>query len=465
MEKVYIYARISQDTEQDSHGVKSQLKQCEEWVHARGWEVSGTYVDNDISAYSGVERPQFEQLVRDMAAGDVAHLVVWHVDRLARRVADLQRIIDAALKGGVEIHTVKAGEIDISNASGELMALMLGAVAQFEARHLSERQLASRADRIKRGLWVGGKAPFGYRLKGKGVLEINESEAAFIREWCDQLLQGKTLFELVKRTKQAVKHDPENALNKIALQSLKSRVLNPTVAGLIRSKGEIVGKGNWEPIIPAEKFFELQTLLTDPARRTNQGVARMWQGSGVYRCGKCGDICRVKKARQKNRRTLYICKNDCVSVGQEDLDNLVNQVILGYLSREENRLEFAGSDKDNGEQARSLQRRREQLAQRKEELSRLFMRGGIDAAQLEAATEEFNKTAVRIEAELAEMKATSPVMNLLFGSSELAKGWERLGPDNRAAVIKELIEVTIHPANSTRRESVEQRVSIRRKGA
>lgn len=460
MSTAHIYARISLDSEGDEHGVTSQLQQCRAFAAERGWTVAGEYTDNDVSAYSGVERPQFEQLLKDMNAGRIRHLLIWHVDRLCRRVADLVRVIEAAKAGGVEIHSLKAGEIDLSNASGELMAHMLGAVAQFEARHLSERQVASQQDRARRGVWRGGRAPYGYRLKSKGVLEVDEAEAEWLRMWARQLQAGETLFSLVKRTKQAVANEQDSPLRALALSSLKSRLLNPAVAGLVKYKGEIIGKGDWPAIIPAEEWFALHALLTDPSRRKNQGTARKWQGSGVYRCGKCGSTCRTKMARQKTAKRLYICYNDCVSVSREDLDALVDTIIVGYFNKPENRLQVAKKDEKSGRRVAELDESRRELTRRKEQLAAMFMNGLVDEGQLKAATLEFNEKLARIELDMSAARSASPLVDLLMSEEDVQARWEVMPADNRAEIIDMLMTVTVMPAQRGRRESAAERTVI-----
>jgi site-specific DNA recombinase len=54
---VAIYARISQDRAGEGLGVKRQLKDRRAEAERRGWTVFEEYIDDDISAYSGKDRP------------------------------------------------------------------------------------------------------------------------------------------------------------------------------------------------------------------------------------------------------------------------------------------------------------------------------------------------------------------------------------------------------------------------
>lgn len=446
MSSAAIYARISDDKSADSHGVQSQAAQCRNYAGERGWTIEREYIDNDLSAYSGVARPEFEQLIKDMSAGRVPRLIIWHVDRLCRRVSDLARVLQAARDGGTDIHTIKAGDIDLGNASGELMAYMLGAVAQFEARHISERVSASHTDRVAAGKWRGaGRVPFGYDSAGGGMLKVNEGEAARLREWAQRILDGDTLLA-IKRSEAAKGH-------KLVTASIVNRLRNPNVAGLATYKGKITGPAVWPAILDEDTWRDVDAVLADPKRRTTQGGERKYQGSGIYRCSKCGG--RMKSASGthggkrggSNSGPSYCCR-ECYGIyrGLADVDALVDEVILGYLSKPENRLTVANAHADGGADVGELHAQRGRLMDRKARLSAMFAEGQIDDEQLVSGTKEIRAQLDKIEGKLDKARGDSPLMALTLDEGDLRQRWALLPPDKRAAIIDLLVTVTIHPA-------------------
>src|SRR4051812_25865756 len=58
-----IYARISSDVDGTRAGVERQLADCHKRAASLGWKVAAEYVDNDISAYSGKPRPDYERML------------------------------------------------------------------------------------------------------------------------------------------------------------------------------------------------------------------------------------------------------------------------------------------------------------------------------------------------------------------------------------------------------------------
>ncbi len=88
-QRVAVYCRISDDRRGLGLGVARQRQDCTELAGRKGWQVVATYVDNDVSAYSGKPRPQYAQLMQAVAAGGVDVIVAWDPDRLHRSPAEL----------------------------------------------------------------------------------------------------------------------------------------------------------------------------------------------------------------------------------------------------------------------------------------------------------------------------------------------------------------------------------------
>src|SRR5215218_7324681 len=91
-----IYARISRDRAGAGLGVDRQEADCRQLAERLGWKVVGVYVDNDISAYSGKRRPQYEEMLREIGAGRVKGVLAWHTDRLHRRATELEEFVTVA---------------------------------------------------------------------------------------------------------------------------------------------------------------------------------------------------------------------------------------------------------------------------------------------------------------------------------------------------------------------------------
>ncbi|MGH3676775.1 MAG: recombinase family protein, partial [Mycobacterium sp.] len=106
-----IYTRISDDQTGEALGVARQLDDCTALAERLGWDIVATYTDNDISAYNGKHRPDFDAMLDAMKRAEFGALICWHPDRLYRSMRDLERVIDIADERGVQLRTVTAGDL------------------------------------------------------------------------------------------------------------------------------------------------------------------------------------------------------------------------------------------------------------------------------------------------------------------------------------------------------------------
>lgn len=83
------------------------------------------------------QRDGLEKALRYVREGDT--LVVTKLDRLARSVPDLYKIVDILKEKKVNLQIITMG-IDTGTAAGKVMLTMMGAFAEFEREIMLERQ-------------------------------------------------------------------------------------------------------------------------------------------------------------------------------------------------------------------------------------------------------------------------------------------------------------------------------------
>ncbi|MDQ4130371.1 MAG: recombinase family protein, partial [Actinomycetota bacterium] len=168
-----IYARISQDRLGEALGVERQVELCEKLSSDKGWPVAQVYTDNDVSAYSGKKRLDYERMLKDLEAGLVDAVVCVDTDRLTRRPAELEAFIELADRLKVPLANV-SGDTDLSTSDGRFKARIMGAVARQESEKKSERLRRQREQLAHKGLPHPGRRSFGFE---EGRKEVRESEA------------------------------------------------------------------------------------------------------------------------------------------------------------------------------------------------------------------------------------------------------------------------------------------------
>lgn len=155
-----LYARLSV-TKEESVSIARQLQSCRRYAEARGWEAVGEFIDDGVSATAS--RPErrigWGAL---LAASDFDAVVIWKVDRLARRVLDFLHADEALQQRGAGLVAVE-DPIGMTSPQGRAFAVMLAVFGEMEAEAIRARVRAARAQLLKDGRWPGGGIPYGYR--------------------------------------------------------------------------------------------------------------------------------------------------------------------------------------------------------------------------------------------------------------------------------------------------------------
>ncbi|MFA0406152.1 recombinase family protein [Vibrio sp. 10N.222.52.C12] len=101
------------------------------------------------------QRPELERMIDVLREGDI--VVVQRLDRLGRSLKDLIELLDGFKEQGIKFISLNES-IDTTTAVGELAFHMIGAIAQFERRLISERTKAGLKAARARGRKGGRKA-------------------------------------------------------------------------------------------------------------------------------------------------------------------------------------------------------------------------------------------------------------------------------------------------------------------
>jgi site-specific DNA recombinase len=318
--RVVLYARISVSKE-ESVSVERQLAAGRKFAEARGWEVVGVFVDDGVSA--SASRPEDRKGWNALlAAADFDAVVIWKVDRLARRVLDFLHVDRVLQERGAALVAVE-DPIDMTTPMGRAFATILAVFGEMEAEATRARVRAARAHLLTEGRWPGGGIPYGYMSApnpdGAGrVLGKDPERVGWLGEIVAMALRGETVNAITRwLTAQGAplprRSRPGGAWNR---QTVDGLLRNPVLAGMsARNPGRarsgkradpfaVVSDASGEPVtdeslalITAAEFRQLQELLasrdspqsvkagqravTDPAGYGRRGrLRRTWRRRG-----------------------------------------------------------------------------------------------------------------------------------------------------------------------------------------
>jgi DNA invertase Pin-like site-specific DNA recombinase len=151
-------------------------------------QLEGVELDRvftDKASGKDAKRPQLERALEFLREGDV--LVVHSMDRLARNLDDLRKLVFELTSRGVSVQFLKeslafTGE---DSAMSKLLLSVMGAFAEFERSLIRERQREGIAIAKKKGVYKGRKpsldAVKAAQLKQKA--DAGENKAVLAREF------------------------------------------------------------------------------------------------------------------------------------------------------------------------------------------------------------------------------------------------------------------------------------------
>ena len=179
-----VYTRKSSEEglDMEFNSLDAQRESCQAYVasqKAEGWvAVNDRYDDGGFSG-GNLDRPALKRLLVDIEEGLVDIVVVYKIDRLSRSLMDFAKLVEVFDRKGVTFVSVTQS-FNTTTSMGRLTLNVLLSFAQFEREVIGERIRDKFAASRKKGMWMGGFVPLGYRVENR-KLHVEESEAATVR--------------------------------------------------------------------------------------------------------------------------------------------------------------------------------------------------------------------------------------------------------------------------------------------
>src|SRR5690349_10180541 len=179
-----IYTRKSSEEglEQEFNSLQAQREACEAFIESQrpeGWVCLRVAYDDGGFSGARMDRPALQRLLADLTAGRVDTIVVYKIDRLTRSLADFAKIVEILDARGASFVSVTQ-QFNTTTSMGRLTLNVLLSFAQFEREVIGERIRDKIAASKKKGMWMGGVPPLGYRAQDRKLV-IAEGEAEIVR--------------------------------------------------------------------------------------------------------------------------------------------------------------------------------------------------------------------------------------------------------------------------------------------
>lgn len=238
-----LYARQSIE-KKDSISVESQLEYCRYEAHG---EACIEYADRGFSG-KDTNRPGFENMMNDIRAGKIKRVIVYKLDRISRSILDFANMMEIFQKHRVEFVS-STEKFDTSTPIGRAMLNICIVFAQLERETIQKRVTDAYYSRCKRGFYMGGRIPYGYRLTNTVIDNIRTSMYEEVPAESEQL---KLIYSMYADTDNSL-GDIVRYLNEHRIKNLRGASWNTArISEILRNPVYV------EADIDVYRFFQSQ---------------------------------------------------------------------------------------------------------------------------------------------------------------------------------------------------------------
>jgi hypothetical protein len=304
----------------------------------------------------------------------------------------------------------------------------------------------------------GGTRWFGYE---EGAIAQRPSEVAVIRQMVDRYLAGESQRSLAQWLTDS--EVPTVKGGRWQSSTVRQILAAPRNAGLRIHRGEVVGPGNWEPIIDQATFAKVQARLADAAV-TRKRTPRTYPLSGLVRCGACNNTM-YSARRGEVRNYECVAGPDHGGCGRRKVvagpvEDLVRDAVLYRLDTPELAAALTGKAEDDTEAAKLS----DQLAADHEQLKELAAMWADKVITSREWTEARPRIEDRIgvtQRRLARMTRTDALAGIIGNGDDLRRRWTELTVPRQAAIIRAIVDqVVVGPGTPGARAFDPNRVEI-----
>ena len=267
-----------------------------------------------------MDRPALQDLLEDIEAGRVDVVIVYKIDRLTRSLMDFSRIVEVFDRHEVSFVSVTQ-QFNTTTSMGRLMLNVLLSFAQFEREVTSERIRDKIAASKKKGMWMGGPVPMGYRAQEKRLV-IEPTEADTVRQLFSLYIETGSVRRLkdeadklglvTPRRRYRNGHSGGRPFSRGHLYWL---LTNPVYAGQVQHQGK-TWPGQHESIIARHLWDKVQSQLSGQAQSHTRSGRKSLLAGLLF--DETGDRLTPSHAVKGGRRYRYYISHRLMDAGRRD---------------------------------------------------------------------------------------------------------------------------------------------------
>ncbi|MGW8969938.1 recombinase family protein [Streptomyces platensis] len=487
------YLRISSDRIGLEAGVDRRLEDAEDTRARLRWgPLAKIYRENDTSAFKKrkvikpdgsidwmVLRPEFRQLLADLANGVIDGVIFYDLDRLVRQPRDLEDLIDIVEYVKRPVTGATGGRMNLINDSDRHMARMMCVMALKSSEDTARRVARQHLSAAQNGI-AQGRIAYGWVRKGGHKGQLVPVEADVVVRIFQDFMSGESAYSIA-RTFNAEGIKPPAA--RMWSSTMVAKMLRtPRYAGMVSYAGKhrvqaaTAGDGwslvlfddqgrpllgSWEAIVTPKLWSQVQ--FEWQRRRQKAGIKLGDSGtapvnkyllSGILRCSKCHRGLVGHRYQRKSGKMVqnYICpsseRGGCggIAISAPAAEAAVEEAMNAFLHKQL-QTSKTGLDQSAGT-ITALQARLDQELARKGELIHRWSEGSLHEVDL--IEEDYftmlaalNRKVSSLRESIASLEGTPPPR---VAPEELLANWTAGSLHQRRAILKRYLHsITVHP--------------------
>lgn len=196
-----IYARLSYETEanRERDTVETQIAYLKNYIDRQeDMELADVYADVSFSG-TNFERPEFERMMQDIRSGKIDTVITKDLSRLGRSYIDSGTYIERIFPLFHVRYIAVNDDFDTNREGTDLAMPLKNIINEWYVRDLSNKMHASYQTMWKKGAYIYGRPPYGYR-KDNTVkkLVVDEQTASVVKRIFEMYLDGMTYSEIAR---------------------------------------------------------------------------------------------------------------------------------------------------------------------------------------------------------------------------------------------------------------------------
>jgi site-specific DNA recombinase len=296
-----LYARVSTQDQGTRFSLPSQLKALREKAAREGYSVREDFIFVDKHTGKVASRPEFDRMNALVKTGAVGAVLIFSVDRFARRTEDALRLSREYKHYGVKLDFVEMFLED--TPVGRFTFTQLAAFSELWGEKIAADSARGRKQKLESGKLTHGSACYGYTYISKDEkdgarLEIDPAKATVVQDVFRWRIEGATIYGIAKRLNDAgilsagfiSKKHPEKSRppGRWSRTTVYQMLRNSSYAGKHVCSGIEVAC----PRIIDDETFRAARRMNDENRKRLVGrPSTQYLLRGFLWCAKCGRRC------------------------------------------------------------------------------------------------------------------------------------------------------------------------------